>query len=328
MTVNYALVPSTQSNFTVLVSVTDATLKTISNGGHVANANGYDIGFYSDAAGTTKLKWEVERYNAATGELIAWVKIPTLSSTTDTTFYLFYGDSTITTNQSDPVNTWDTNYKAVYHLPNGTTLSATDSTGGNNGTFSPNHPTAVTGQIDGAAAFTPNQTINMGTPTDFPVNTAWTAEAWANPVATGTLAVMAWGQRVTNSGVQIGANGAGGTWRLSLFGGVTCDGGTVSTGTWQHLVGTFDGSSLRLFKNGVLVRGPTAAAPVAPATPGAWIGSYGGLQYFNGNIDEVRMSTTNRSADWIRTEYNNQNSPGTFITMGSESCGSLGPLGP
>src|SRR5262245_20236244 len=42
MTVNHALVPSTQSNFAVLVSVTDPALKTVSNGGHVANANGYD----------------------------------------------------------------------------------------------------------------------------------------------------------------------------------------------------------------------------------------------------------------------------------------------
>ena len=74
------LVPSTQSNFTVLVSVTDPALKTVANGGHVANANGYDIGFYADSGGTTKLKWEVEKYNGTTGNLIAWVKIPSVSS--------------------------------------------------------------------------------------------------------------------------------------------------------------------------------------------------------------------------------------------------------
>jgi hypothetical protein len=32
-----------------------------------------------------------------------------------------------------------------------------------------------------------------------------------------------------------------------------------------------------------------------------------------------------RSAAWIAAEYNNQNSPGTFITMGSESCPSATP---
>ena len=111
MTVNHTLVPSTQSNFTVLVSVTDATLRTISNGGHVANSNGYDIGFYTDSSGSTKLKWEIDSYNPVTGQLIAWVKIPTLSSTSDTSFYLFYGDPSITTDQSDPVNTWDSQFQ-------------------------------------------------------------------------------------------------------------------------------------------------------------------------------------------------------------------------
>src|SRR4029077_23347 len=80
MTINHTKVPSTQSNFTVLVNVTDPALKTVANGGHVANANGYDIGFYADSGGTTKLKWEVEKYNGTTGNLIAWVKIPSVSS--------------------------------------------------------------------------------------------------------------------------------------------------------------------------------------------------------------------------------------------------------
>ena len=36
---------------------------------------------------------------------------------------------TITTDQSDPLNTWDSNFKAVYHLGDGSTVMGTDSTG-------------------------------------------------------------------------------------------------------------------------------------------------------------------------------------------------------
>ena len=171
MTIDHTKVPSTQSNFTVLVSVTDPALKTVANGGHVANANGYDIGFYADSGGTTKLKWEVEKYDGTTGNLIAWVKIPSVSSTTDTSFYLFYGDPSITTDQSDPLNTWDSNFKAVYHLGNGTTLTATDSTGGNNGTLF-NSPTATAGKINGAAHFvhSSSQAIGLANPGDFPID--------------------------------------------------------------------------------------------------------------------------------------------------------------
>ena len=38
----------------------------------------------------------------------------------------------------------------------------------------------------------------------------------------------------------------------------------------------------------------------------------------DGIVDEVRISNIARSADWVKTEFNNQNSPGTFYTIGSE----------
>ncbi|MFC1970586.1 hypothetical protein ACFLV0_01420 [Chloroflexota bacterium] len=39
---------------------------------------------------------------------------------------------------------------------------------------------------------------------------------------------------------------------------------------------------------------------------------------FKGTIDEVRVSNTARNANWIQTSYNNQSSPGTFLTLGTE----------
>jgi len=37
--------------------------------------------------------------------------------------------------------------------------------------------------------------------------------------------------------------------------------------------------------------------------------------YFNGAIDEVRVSNIARSPDWISTEYANQSQPLTFYTI-------------
>src|SRR5204862_6473613 len=42
-------------------------------------------------------------------------------------------------------------------------------------------------------------------------------------------------------------------------------------------------------------------------------------------LDEVRLSSSTRSATWITTEYNNQSSPGTFITIGIESGATATP---
>jgi hypothetical protein len=47
-----------------------------------ARSDGYDILFTSDD-GTTKLDHEIEKYITGTGELVAWVKIPSLSATVD-----------------------------------------------------------------------------------------------------------------------------------------------------------------------------------------------------------------------------------------------------
>ncbi|MFX1411676.1 MAG: hypothetical protein ACFFA6_15100, partial [Promethearchaeota archaeon] len=40
--------------------------------------------------------------------------------------------------------------------------------------------------------------------------------------------------------------------------------------------------------------------------------------YFDGIIDEVRLSNVVRSAFWIATEYNNQEDPGSFFSVGGE----------
>ena len=45
-------------------------------------------------------------------------------------------------------------------------------------------------------------------------------------------------------------------------------------------------------------------------------------QLFDGIIDEVRISSMARGADWIKTEYNNESSPGGFYAVGSEEVAS------
>jgi hypothetical protein len=35
----------------------------------------------------------------------------------------------------------------------------------------------------------------------------------------------------------------------------------------------------------------------------------------HGTLDEIRISNTNRSTDWIKTSYNTQNAPASFYTL-------------
>ena len=71
------------TNFPVLLAITDADLA------GEALANGDDILFTGDD-GATKLDHEIESY--AAGDLVAWVRVPNLSSSTHTVVYLYYGN--------------------------------------------------------------------------------------------------------------------------------------------------------------------------------------------------------------------------------------------
>ena len=209
VSINAAQVPSTQTDFPVLVSFTDARFKTVGNGGHVQNSSGFDIRPYDASTGAAITGYELERYNASTGEVVMWVKVPSLSSST-TPIYLLYGDSGITTDGSSST-TWSNGFLGVYHMKDGTTLDVTSGTGTNNGT---NHSaTATAGQIDGAGSFVSasSQYVGLGTGYNSSLSTAITMSAWVkatsfpsatNPVIEGNDLSIAeyWALRVTSGG--------------------------------------------------------------------------------------------------------------------------------
>ena len=340
MTIDHTKVPSTQSNFTVLVSLTDPALKTVANGGHVGNANGYDIGFYADSGGTTKLKWEVEKYDGVTGNLIAWVKIPSVSSSSDTVFYLMYGDSTINTDQSDPPNTWDSNFKSVWHLGNGSTLSLNDSTSNGSSLANVGATGATTGKISGGAGpfngtsqcLKTVNSINLGA--NKVTLSAWiniTGYTNSNFAALAQFASTNWW--FDNNSFSSTPNEAG-TWGVWAAGsGGSHNGGkfTRPSAGVHHVVFTYDttlGTALNVkaYVDGVA---QTITQTFSDNTASANFGNY--IVHLMAQsdetvfwpatyLDEVRLSSSTRSAAWITTEYNNQSSPKTFITMGSENC--------
>ncbi len=312
-TVQSGQVPSAQSNFPALVSLTDARLKTTGNGGHVANSNGYDIRPYSDSALTTALTYELESYDGTTGAVVMHVKIPSIN--TGSVVYLGYGDTGLTTDGSS-TSTWDAHYLGVYHLKDGTTLSVADSTGNNNGTN--NGGTAATGKVGGGLSLDgSSHYVQVGT---YP-GAAVTYQAWAKPAVTDVY------QAVIDS-FEVGAfihllwGNNNGYWRWQPGVGVSISSSTpMDTGAWHFIVGTDDNvSTSRLYINGVQESTGSLNKVGSPTTTRIGDASRGGGGYFQGLLDEVRISDIERSADWILTEYNNQNAPSSFYSVGTETA--------
>jgi hypothetical protein len=326
---------SNLTNFPVLVSMTDVNLATVSNGGGVGVSDGSDI-LFTAADGATKLNYEIETYNPTTGQLIAWVQVPTVSPTTDTVMYIYYGN-TSATNQQNPAGVWDASYKAVWHLPNGTTLSANDSTSNSyNGTLS-NSPTATSGRIDGAASFSGSATQYIATPYAGPASqTPFTASFWIATTSTGqpsgknAAAIMGWGDGnscgapgyfviAAVDGLGHGADNTGLQIDWPCYGYQQWPNAIAYDGNWQYVVLACDGSSCSAYRNGALQSGTATQLAVGTGdNVKIAMGDFGDSGPFTGQLDEVRISTIARSLDWIATEYNNQSSPSTFFSVGSQ----------
>jgi uncharacterized repeat protein (TIGR01451 family) len=82
------------------------------------------------------------------------------------------------------------------------------------------------------------------------------------------------------------------------------NGPTLPLSTWSHLVGTFDGATLRLYVNGTLAASAAAQGPLASGSGVAFLGRLGQNLYpFKGSIDEVAVFTGALSADGVRAHY-------------------------
>ena len=121
-----AAIGANETDFPVALVITDSRFATVANGGHVQNtdANGgasgnltvpADFVVSPNSDGSSPYDFEIVDYDGATGYIELWVKIPSLSSSSDTTIYLVYGDAAVTTTQENVTGTWSDDFHAVYH---------------------------------------------------------------------------------------------------------------------------------------------------------------------------------------------------------------------
>jgi hypothetical protein len=347
ITIDHAKVPNTdQTNFPLLFTGTYSYLATAANGGQVQNtANNSisrsgpaDLVFCDAASGGNALKYEVESYSATTGAITAWIQIPTLSHTTDTVIYLFANNSGVSTSQQDLTMWGDVSYVAVYHMPNGATLDVKDSSASaNNGTIN-GSVTATTGLFDGGANFagTTSDYVRVTSSSSFKPTTALTLEAWGNPTDCTTV------QFPNFIGIDYRANGS---WSPPFYaynlasgqsgncipdGNLTIGGSRTNIGcpsqanaaNYPEFVAmTYNSTSLKLYMNGSQCQTTSlsgnidygTSSDLALGTRSPYTGS--SSEVWKGMMDEVRISTAAKSADWIATEWNNNHSPQTFYNI-------------
>src|SRR5439155_8372487 len=96
---------------------------------------------------------------------------------------------------------------------------------------------------------------------------------------------------------------------------------TIPLNTWTHLEFVSTSSTLTVYANGSQVYS-TSSDHFSNLNSYFDLATWGqSVGWFHGSMDELRVSSTNRSGDWITTEYNNQSSPSTFYSISAASGG-------
>ena len=319
ITINAGQVPSAQTDFPLLINSTFIDL--IGN----TQSLGQDIRIASSDG--TELKYEIQDYDNLTGELILWTKAPTIDN--GTLVHIYFDNPTATDNQDQNAvwNDGSNTFRAVWHMNQNPSLTnLVDSTINNNIGIRGDAPVPINGKIGNAIFFRGAPDVDR-----FAIPNSPTLDI-------GTLTFSAWVKAPDNSqtfpmilsrdnggidSFQFRKNTTTGTLQLIIF--KTSDGlpvsvvGTTDIGdnAFHHVVGTLDGIDMKVYVDGILEATNTINDTMQVGTVGIRIAiRASNVNPWEGTIDELRIAIGARDINWIKTEFNNQNDPSTFYTIG------------
>lgn len=329
VTINSSLVQDNFTDFPVLATTTDSDLA------GKARADGFDIVFTA-ADGTTVLNYEREKFNSGAGELAAWIQTD-LSASSDTVLYMYYGNASQTTDMATTTGVWDDNYLMVHHL-NEASGAINDSTENNNDSSVAAGMTYQSAGEIGDSLFFDEVNDYYGI-TDFDYGDTFTISMWLKH--DGNNAGSAYNYFYShdvvstnpNINLYIAEDGASDADDLiahimpnsgneEMRADVSAGDTNVTNGAWYYV-------TLRRVRNGASNIYINAVSQASYSSTDVDIDPEGLInigrrqdgnadRYFGGNLDEIRLSNTNRSLAWITTEYYNQGGTPGFTAFGSE----------
>ena len=169
---------------------------------------------------------------------------------------------------------------------------------------------------------TTSDTVNCGNKTCFNMTAAFTLECWVNPdIITGNLEIIAKragvggpaNYNIETSSANFSIYYNNGTWY-----GATTTGNPLVVGTWTHIAGSWDGTYLRAYVNGVLNKtsADLSATPPTTNTTAVQISGFPSQSYFDGYIAEVRIWNKALNVNDLLNHTNNPSSVSTANSAG------------
>jgi hypothetical protein len=299
-----------------------------------AQNNGEDIRFVDDD-GYTMLKHDIEYWDDENNNAAVWVLVPQVDGNSYTDHVtMYYGNSQLEDGQIPSV-VWDTAnaFQGVWHMgdnPHGDPDQALKDATINSFNMTPygsmDSSDLVAGIIGKAIYFDgSNDRFHLGSSSKILRNVgSATISAWIKLNSTSEQDFMTVGTYSLGGGHPSRAEiGLKNTDEINLYARSTDTEGDktattttspVSTGEWFHITGVYDyaNDSLGIYINGELEYSTsvsfsqTATDNTNPEDVVIGAEDNGALHFFDGIMDEVSISRTARSADWIKLAYETQ----------------------
>ncbi len=303
VTIDQLFVDSNLTNFVVVVRETGVPAGFWTN----VRSDGADI-VVTASDGTTKLDRELVSINTGTSRIELHAKIPSVSGSLNTEFYVYYGRAS--GGESNVTTTWS-QYSHVYHMDVASPLDRAST----NNIASSTGATVVTGQLGSGLDFSGTGRLNFTT--TITGASIRTLSFWYYPRGQGGGNFgSVFGSADYNNGIR-----HTGTDSLNLR---RASANVVSTSAgfsaWKHIAFSYNSTSgqVSLYENGAFVSAATLS--------GGWYAiphlisiSAATDRAPNGILDEMRVSGNTLTAPWIKAEYENQKASSTFLQLGPET---------
>ncbi|HWC63726.1 MAG TPA: DUF2341 domain-containing protein, partial [Rhizomicrobium sp.] len=278
-----------------------------------AKDDGSDLRFV-DADDKTPLKFHIESYDGVIGMAFVWVDIPALKAGGTTDIYVYYGNTNAPVG-ADSAGTYDADTALVYHFaernapPRDTTANANNAT-------SP-ALSADNGLIGRDARFDGGNSIGLPASPSLAVTAGgpWTWSAWVKAAGAGNGTLYA--RHDGPNGLVIGLN------QGKPYVEVTANGNqsqaaapdAVTPDAWHHIAVSAS-NQITLYVDGKPAATLAAAMPALNST--ASLGSDNGATNFSGEMDELEIAKTARSAGFIQAAVAGEGPNSQMVTMGQE----------
>ena len=151
---------------------------------------------------------------------------------------------------------------------------------------------------DDYVSVTNNASLNIGS--------SFSAEVWVKTSTTGIRYIY---RKVVSSAedksLSVDASGKAAFYLYNTFGGTTlASNKTVTDGQWHYIAVTYDGSTAKIYIDGLLDNSKSASGDIANSNGDLIIGSSIAGGYFQGIIDSLRWYTRPLTASEILANYN------------------------